>query len=604
MAFGYNGRIAVVRLSEDSVEYVEPGEELLRGFLGGRGLGVAIMYRHGRGIEPLAERSLLCVMVGPLTGSGFPLANRLTLVFRSPLTGTIAWTNTGGYAGAELKSAGFDGLVIQGASERPCYLLVSEERVEIRDASSLWRLDAMETVVKLRHAHGDARILSIGPAGEKLAPIATVLNDMGRTSGVRHGVGCVMGSKRLKAIVIRGRPLARMRIADREGHVAMLRRAQLKIRSSPLLNHDNGLLAVHGTPIAAEALGKNEAIPFKNYRFTSLESYELVGGRRMTSSILIGRLTCSTCPVSCRRETASSGKYGFRVEGPDYAQISSLGTNCAVIDLEAISYMNYLCYVLGVDPIEMGNSLAMLAEATERGVVRDGLRWGDVDRMVELIRMTAERSGAGEYLALGAERAARELGDEELSMSVKGITIQNTDPRVEPAWGLLNATENFGGAAHIWVFADLVYSMRDAGVEPSVSPESGYADIAAAVKHRQDLVAVLDSLQVCAFSSYALSVDDYAEELRSITGYDITGEELLGVGERVFNLERLFNAEHGVGSSQDRLPRRFTEEPVPSGRHSGSVCELEPMLWEYYELRGWRGGQPPSNAVREPPPLF
>jgi aldehyde:ferredoxin oxidoreductase len=595
VTFGYNNRLAWVDLTNRRIEYVEPSQRMLDGVLGGRGLGAAILYKHARTVQPLAVESLFCVMVGPLTGTGFPLANRLAFVFRSPLTGTIAWANTGGYAGSALKNAGLDGIVVEGGASEPVYLFVENGRGIIYDAAPLWGQAATATVTQLRHEHGDVRVLAIGPAGENLVKLATVVNDTGRTSGVRHGPGCVMGSKNLKAIVVKGGHIPRVSFANKAAHLQQARVILGKLRQSPLLNHETGLLAVHGTPIASDALGKNDALPFRNYHYTTMEGYEQVGGKHMTGTILITRLTCSYCPVSCRRETTSTGKYGFRAEGPDYAQISSLGTNCAITDLEAIAYMNHLCYELGLDPIEMGNTLAMLAEYTEHQDTKDGLKWGDVDRMVELIQSTAARRGVGELLGMGAAEAAARLGAPALSMSVKGITIQNTDPRAEPAWGLLNATENFGGAVHIWVYGKLVYGLRDAGVEVVVGPHDTAADLAQRVKRGQDLVALLDSLQVCAFSSYAFALEDYAAALNNVTGRGVGSDELLGIGERIFTLERMFNEANGFGPADDSLPTRFLAEPVPSGQHRGKVCLLGPMLQNYYTSRGWPDGHVPAR---------
>lgn len=583
---GYNNKVASVDLSSHSVSYLTLDPEVYRMFLGGRGLGVALLSNHHARLDPLAKDSVLCMMTGPLTGSGFPMANRLTFVFRSPLTGTVAWANTGGYAGYELKSCGLDGILVKGASDVPVYLLVEGSGVKIIDASTLWGLGTFETTSKLRHAHGDARVISIGPAGERLARVATVVNDTGRSSGVRHGLGCLMGSKMLKAIVIKGSRMAKVEVADKHAHTSMVVSASRKIRNSKLLNRERGLLAVHGTPIAVEALGKGEAIPYMNYRFTKVDGYELVSGYRLTGSILIARLTCSHCPVSCRRETASSGTYIFRTEGPDYAQISSLGTSLGILDLEAIAYATSLCYDLGIDPIEAGNTLAMLAEITELGIVSssEGIRWGDSRRAFELIEDMAYVRGMGKLLALGAEGAARELKAGYYSMSVKGITIQNADPRVEQGWGLLNSTESFGSASHLWVYADLLYSMRHVGLDPLVTPSSDPSTVAKNVIKKQCTVAVLDSLQVCAFSSYALSIEDYARALNNLTGWGLRPEDLLNVGFRILMEERSYNLSLGFSTSHDTLPRRFLEEPIPTGINAGKVCDLRPMVDEYYAL--------------------
>jgi aldehyde:ferredoxin oxidoreductase len=582
---GYHRRVALVDLSKGTVDYVQPSVTQLRDFIGGRGLGAALLSEHGATTEPLDPESVVCVMAGPLTGTDFPLANRLAFVFRSPLTRTIAWAMTGGYVATELKKGGIDGLIIRGRAADPCYVLIEGTRIEMCPAQLLWGMGAVECVTALQDAHENAHVLAIGPAGERLSPMATVINDKGRASGVRHGIGSVLGSKNLKAIVVRRSGAPKLEPVDSASYKSLLKRLHGKLRDSALLNPKTGALAVHGTPIAVEALGKQEALPTHNYRFTRLAHYEDIGGLKMTSTILRDRLTCAHCPVQCRREVGADGKYRYVTEGPDYAQLSSLGSNCDLTDLPALGYMNALCYELGLDPIEMGNTLALLAEATERGRVRDGLRWGDADRMIELIQLTGVPRKLGRVLTLGAGRAAATLGVPDLAMTVKNISIQNVDPRPEPAWGLLNATENFGAAAHIWSYADLVTAMEDAAVEPLLTRHSTAREVAEAVRYRQDLVAVLDSLTSCAFSSYAFAPSDYAEALSLVTGESFTEGALLTAGARIFAAERRYNSINGFTDADDTLPARFTHEGVPDGIHAGAVCDLDALLREYRRLR-------------------
>ena len=596
--FGNRGRIAVVDLTARHVDTSEIPESVFRSFIGGRGLGAAILLRHGGDGEALAPESPLCMLVGPMTGTDFPLANRLTFVFRSPQTGTVAWANTGGYIAAELRNGGLDGIVVLGQAEGPVYMHVAGAEVTIRSARPLWGKGALATTEALQAAHPSARVLAIGPAGEALVPIATVINDKGRASGVRNGVGAVWGAKGLKAIVVEDQPVRKPAVADPGVYKELVRGVQAKIRASTVLDSKTGTMAVHGTAIALEALGAHEALPTRNHTRTTHPRYREMGGRALSETVLVDRLTCTRCPIRCRRVTASQGRFRFHVEGPDYAQLCAFGPNADLVDLEAIAYMNYLCYDLGLDPIEMGNSLAMLAEATDRGLVRNGVAWGDAARFEALIRQAGMQDGEWARLGLGASGAAVELGLDALAMSVKGISIQNVDPRPEPAWGLLNATESLGAAAHIWTYGDLVYAMRDVGVEPIVTPESSPLEIAGAVKHKQDLVAALDAMTVCSFSSYAFSLDDYAAALSSVTHTSWSPDTLLDAGARIVDLERQFNAACRIGAAADTLPDRFLKESVPTGRHAGKVCDLQPMLRAYYELRGWQGGElPPERRI-------
>ncbi|BBD72239.1 aldehyde ferredoxin oxidoreductase [Sulfodiicoccus acidiphilus] len=585
---GYNGKLVVVNLESRKSVIEELNPNYAHDFLGGRGYGVKLLWDNWS-----STSNFFGAFVGPLTGTGVPLANRLTFVFHSPLTNTVAFANTGGYAGTALKRTGFDGLVLVGESESPVYVLVKRNCATVEDAKSLWGRNVSEVTAALRAKHGDARVLAIGPAGEAQVKFANVLNDAGRTSGVRHGAGCVLGKMKVKAVAIVGDYTQTLPIADKLAFREVLTRLNGKLRSSPLLNRDTGTFAVYGTPLAVEPLAINRALPTRNYTSTELEGWQNLTGKKMKDTILVGRLTCTACSVQCRRETATHSKYEFRVEGPDYAQVSALGSNCQVIDLEAVAYMNYLCYELGLDPIEVGNLLAILAEATEKGIVpkESGLKWGDEERMIQIIRELGEGKGD---LREGAEKLTEKLGDPSLTTAVCGITIQNTDPRAEPAWGLLNATDNTGASCHIWVYPDLIYSFRSVEGVRTILPEDrgDLENIARAVKFKQDLVAALDSLQVCAFSYMAFDLEDYVQALKAVAGVEIESKDLLKVGERIFNLERLYDLR--AGGKRDYLPEKF-RNPLPDGR----ICHLDEMISKYYAERVWNGGIPEEEKLKD-----
>ncbi len=525
-------------------------------------------------------------------------------MFHSPLTNTIAYTNTGGYAGTALKLAGFDGFTVSGRSSRPKYILVKKGEITLVDCDWLWGKRATDTMNALREKHGDVRVLSIGPAGENMVRYANVVNDSGRASGVRHGVGCLLGGMKLKAIAISSDYGLRLPVADKDRFRELLVKLNKKIQNSPLLNRDTGSFSIYGTPLAVEPLIQNEALPVKNY--SSSPSYEgnlNLTGKKMSETILINRLTCNSCPVQCRRETGNVSKYtNFRVEGPDYAQISSLGSNCGLENLEDVAYLNFLCYELGLDPIETGNLLAIYAEGIQSGKVKPqsiALRWNDPGGMIKLVELIAQRKGDGAILAEGADALIESLGDDNLSTSVKGITIQNTDPRVEPAWGLLNATENSGASIHIWVYPDLIYSFRKIpGLKSLLQNEpEDPTQLARQVIQKQNQVAVFDSLQICAFSAMAFDLDDYLAAINSVTGWSWDENDLARTGERIFNLERRFD--NFAGIEKDTLPRKFTVEQINVGRHAGRVCDIEPLLQEYYLQRGWNDGVVNSKKLEE-----
>ena len=383
-------------------------------------------------------------------------------------------------------------------------MLVEGTRVEIRDAGALWGKGAVETVSLLQAAHRDAHVLAIGPSGEAMSPIATVINDKGRASGVRHGVGAVLGSKRVKAIVVRRTGVAKLAPADRAAFDDLRKRAHALLLESPLLSSKTGTLAVHGTAIAVEMLGQHEALPTMNYRFTRMAGHESIGGIRMSETILRERLTCSGCPVRCRREVGSDGPRPYTTEGPDYSQLSSLGSNCLVRDLEALGYLNYLCYELGIDPIEMGNALAMLAEATELRLTPNGLRWGDADRMIELVELTGRGDGHRRDAGPRRERSGQPLR----CPSTRHVREGDLPPeRRSPPRARLGSTERDGEQRRGRARVDL----RGPGLRPaprgccaSRRPAKHPPEIADAVRYRQDLVAVIDSLTSCAFGSLRL----------------------------------------------------------------------------------------------------
>ena len=278
----YCGRLAIVDLTHRQVDYSTVPDSVLQSLIGGRGLGAAILYRHGRTVEPLAPDSPLCMLIGPMTGTDFPLANRLTFIFRSPQTRTLAWANTGGYIAAELKNGGLDGLVVVGRAETPVYLHVKGTSITIDCARALWGKGALATTEALQARHPEARVLAIGPAGEALVPIATVINDKGRASGVRNGVGAVWGSKGLKAVVVDDQPSQRPDVTDPAAYKDLLRGVQNKIRASGVIDSKTGTMAVHGTAIALEALGKHGALPTRNHMLTMHPRYAEMGGRALT----------------------------------------------------------------------------------------------------------------------------------------------------------------------------------------------------------------------------------------------------------------------------------------------------------------------------------
>ena len=385
------GRIAVVDLTARRVDTSEIPESVFRSFIGGRGLGGAILLRHGGNSDALAPESPLCVLVGPMTGTDFPLANRLTFVFRSPQTGTVAWANTGGYIAAELRNGGLDGIVVLGRAEGPVYLHVAGAEVTIRSARALWGKGALATTEALQAAHPNARVLAIGPAGEALVPTPRHQRQDGRAAAQRggRGLGC-QGAEGDR----RGRPAARSRPSLTR---APIRTGPQRAGQDPRLDGARFPRPVRWRCTAPPLHSRRSARTRRCPRATIPHDPPPLprdGRARPDARRCGGPLTCTRCPIRCRRLTASQGRFHFHVEGPTTPS-SAPRAEADLVDLEAIAYMNYLCYDLGFDPIEMGNTLAMLAEATDRGMVRDGVAWGDAARFEALIRQAGRRRASG-----------------------------------------------------------------------------------------------------------------------------------------------------------------------------------------------------------------
>ncbi len=589
---GYANRVARVDLSAHEIGYEEIDEEDARKYIGGRGLGVKYVFDHGPDVDPLGPDNLLCFLVGPITGSDANMSSRLAVVTKSPLTGTVTDSHQGGWSGARLRWAGFDGLLFRGRSETPVYALVEDVTVELLDASDLWGSGVHDTVKTLLERHGDdVSVIAIGQAGEHQVRFAAWVNEHDRVAG-RGGTGAVGGSKNLKAIVIKAAkrlPAVADPKAFREA-----RRAVLKaISDSPATAPRTGALSTLGTNSGMIVLNIIGAIPTKNGQFTTFEGAPNIAGDKIKDTILFGNPTCHAFPVGCKKEVETSeGRYHVRMESFEYESAWAFGPACLNDDRDAIAYLTDLCNDYGMDTIDMGNALAMTMEASEKEIIFERLDWGDTDAMVELVRKTATRSGLGATLAEGAARAAVEFGEPDIAMAVKGQGIAAYDPRWLKGMGLGLATSN-RGACHLrgYTFASEV-----AGIPYPTNPQAweGKGDV---LKYLQDLHAVSDSLDICKFSVFAESIDDYVAQYSSVVGVPMDAEQLLTIGERIYNLERHYNNLAGLGEGSDTLPERFLTEPSSGGGSEGQICELESMLEEYYAARGWVNGVVPQEKL-------
>ncbi|HDR72990.1 MAG TPA: aldehyde ferredoxin oxidoreductase [Methanoculleus sp.] len=581
---GYAGRILSVDLSRGEVTASVFPEEWKRTCIGGRGLGAQILHDRGDpGLDPFDPDTLLVFAAGPLTGTGIPLGSRYDVITRSPLTGTITSANSGGMFGTAMKRAGFDAVLVRGRSPAPVTLHLHEGRAELHDASAVWGMTTGETEAALRSDLGGAavRIACIGPAGERLARMACMINDGGRAAG-RGGVGAVMGSKLLKAITALGCRDAQFAggevIEDEKARIREL------LKQSGITRGD---LRIHGTASMLTRVNELGVLPTCNFREGRFAHADEVAGERMTETIFVRRTACFACPVGCGRMTAVGPEEG---KGPEYETIWAFGPNCGIDDIEAIARANYRCNELGLDTISTGATIACAMELSERGIIDERLCFGDAGHMVRLVEQMGRREGIGDRLAEGSLRFAARHGHPEYSMSVKGQELPAYDPRGLQGLGLNYATSVRGGCH---VYGNVGYP--EIGGSPVKLDPDATKGKATWTKTFQDLAAVVDASGICTFTLKVMWIPDYVAMLNAVCGFGLDETGLIRTGERIWNLQRLFNIRAGFGKKDDTLPPRLRCEPLGAGGVQARVWRGEEMLQDYYALRGWDAAGVPSE---------
>ncbi|MBE2233859.1 MAG: aldehyde ferredoxin oxidoreductase family protein [Anaerolinea sp.] len=602
MIAGYNNRLAHINLTTGDVSYGKLNEEDVRKYIGARGLGVKYVLDNGPEVEPFSPDNLMCVMTGPLTGTEVKMSGRLAVVTKSPLTGTVTDSHMGGWTAAKLKWSGFDGLLIQGKAESPVYLYVEGGEVSIHDASAYWGMDTDDAIKALQNDRGaDCSVMAIGPAGENLVRFGNIMNENERASG-RGGTGAVAGSKNLKAIVIKGDKKDQPKPADRVAFKEADKKALASIMNPDVVTAPRkGGLSVYGTNVLMNIVNTVGALPAKNSQSTSFAAAELVSGEYVKENILINDPTCHACPVACKKEyEIVEGQWKVKGESWEYESGWALGPNCFTGDTEAVGYMIIQCNRLGLDTIEMGNVLSMTMEASEKGLLNgNGLAWADVDRMADLIERTAQRKDDFAWqLGEGTYRAAVAFGDPDMAMTVKGQAIPAYDPRGIKGMGIAYATSN-RGACHLRAYTPAAEIVGNVLGPAEVVDRLAWEGKGKLTVIFQNVHTMTDCLDVCKFSTFAESLDNFAEQFSAFTGAPTTVADLLKAGERVWNLERYFNNLAGIGEGSDTLPKRFTTEPADGQGSEGSVVELDLMLKEYYAERGWVNGVVPESKLRE-----
>lgn len=593
---GYKNKEAWVDLSKGSIEYKQINEEDAKKYVGARGLGVKYLMDHQiYNVDPLSPENMLCIMTGPLTGTRIHMSGRLCTVTRSPLTGTITDSHMGGWTAARLKWAGFDNLIFTGKSTTPVYLYVEDGEAQIRDASELWGKGVRSTVKTLQERYGkDTSVMAIGPAGENLVKYASWINEHDRSAG-RGGTGTVAGSKNLKAIVIKAAQKGNMpEPAQPDKYPTAIKSGLKAIMEGALTAPKKGGLSVYGTNVLMNIVNEVGALPSKNSQVTTWDTADQISGESVNMELKVADPTCHACPVACKIEVeVKEGKYKTRVESFEYESAWALGPNCGHSNKEAVAFLINLCNEYGMDTIELGNAFSTAMEAYEKGLTEDRLVWGDVDTMIAWVEKIVNREDIGDILADGPGHAAKHFGDVNMAMVVKNQAIPAYDPRGIQGIGLGFATSN-RGACHLRGYT---VASEIAGIpEPTnrLEPE-GKGEL---LKIFQDIHAFSDSLDLCKFSAFAENPDHYAEQYSAVVGIDVTGDDILKIGERVYNLERYFNNLAGFDGTTDTLPQRFLTEPAQGGSE-GEVSHLALMLKEYYAARGWEEGTVPPEKLKE-----
>jgi aldehyde:ferredoxin oxidoreductase len=607
---GFHDHVARVDLSEGDVAYESVDDDDARKYIGARGLGVKYVFDQGPDVDPLGPDNLLAFMNGPLTGSQTTMSGRIAICTKSPLTGTVTDSHHGGWSGARLKWAGFDGLLFEGKADKPVYAYIEDGEVEIRDASNMWGYGVHETRDELEdELEGEygknLSMMAIGPGGENQVKYANIVNEDDRASG-RGGTGAVMGSKNLKAVVVKsGTKMPKP--ADPETFKKGHKQAMEVIRESEVTAPNEGGLSLYGTNVLMNATEEMDGLPTRNGRYTSTASEatespsepnidsEKVSGENVRENILVDEPTCHSCPVACKKEvevdvTHKGEDMNVRMESYEYESAWALGPNSMNDDRDKVAVMIDLCNDLGIDTIDSGNMLAMAMEASEKGYIDEGIDWGDAEAMIDMLEKIGHRDGdLADTLAEGAEGVAEALDAHDCRLDVKGQTMAAYDPRCMKGMGIAYATSN-RGACHLRAYTP---SAEILGLPEKVDPIEweGKAELSITF---QDMHAISDSFDICKFNAFAEGIEEYVLQYNGMTGRDVSEEELLKAGERIWTLERYYNNLVGFDGSDDSLPDRFVEgheDAVPGqGGVEGSLVELDQMKEAYYEHRGWVDG--------------
>lgn len=607
------GKILRVNLTAGTVTSEPLRMDWAKLYLGSRGLATKYLVEEiDAKVDPLSIDNKIIWATGPLTGTMASTGGRYTVVTKGPLTGAIACSNSGGYWGAELKMAGWDMVIFEGASAKPVYLSIEDDKAELKDAAHLWGKSVWETEGIIKKGHQDplVRVSSIGLAGENKVLFAAVVNDLHRAAG-RSGVGAVMGSKNLKAIAVRG--------TKGVGNIANPKEFMKVTFEKKKILQDNAVtgagLPTYGTQVLMSVINEMGALPTRNHQDVAFEGAKDIGAEAMATpratdgkKPLVTNQACFGCTIACGRiqkidqnhfTVDNKPQYWGASGGLEYEAAWALGAANGVKDLDALQYANVLCNEQGMDPITFGATIGAVMELYQMGVLTKeqlgiDAQFGSAQALAHFAEITARGEGFGIEIGQGSKRLCTKYGHPELSMSVKGQEFPAYDSRGIQGMGLTYATSN-RGACHLRSYT---VASEVLGIPVKTDPltADGKPELVMAF---QDATAAFDSAGICIFTSFAWGLADVQPQVAAACGEEFTLENLSLIGERIWNMERDFNNRAGFTSKDDTLPKRLLEEPAKTGPAKGLVNKLPEMLPKYYDIRGWDGDGQLKAATRE-----
>ena len=608
---GWTGKILRINLTKGTVKSEPLNMEWADKYLGQRGLASKYLAEEiDPKCDPLGPDNKIIFATGPLTGTCASTGGRYSVITKGPLTGAIACSNSGGYWGAELKFAGWDMIILEGRSPKPVYLTVFDDEVKLVDAAPIWGKSIWDTDAWIKTTHQDPmmHVAAIGVAGEKQVLYSCIVNDLHRAAG-RSGVGAALGSKNVKAIAVRG--TQGVKVKDGKAFMAATAAGKKVLKDNAVTGQG---LPTYGTQVLMNVINEAGALPSRNTRDVQFEGANDISAEAMArprksdgKPNLLTNQACFGCTIACGRISKIDEKHYTVLNKPEYWHASggleyeaawALGAATGVNDLEALTYTNFICNEQGIDPISFGATVGAAMELFETGVIDSKvtggieLKFGSAEALTRAVELTGKAEGFGKELGMGSARLTAKYGKPELSMTVKSQEFPAYDPRGIQGMGLTYATSN-RGACHLRSYT---VSSEILGIPEKTDPlvTEGKAGL---VKAFQDATAAVDSSGLCVFTTFAWTLDDIAPQIDAACEGNWTTEKLLEVGERIWNMERLFNNQAGFTAADDKLPERLVKDAAKTGPAKGLVSGLAKMLPEYYTLRGWTPDGVPTNET-------